>query len=1414
MEKMINHVKNVLKKGVIEFFGNKLKEMIPKEFRSLMNINVVVHKGKSPIGRILKEQLKIALKILGNLIKILINVLLNILKAITTSNNPSDILKKIFEDAKNSSINVLKSGLKENLRSLLFGSLSEIKNLIEGKCGKKGVISSWTDYFIQEVKITEKKANELTNILASNGILSLDGELNLNEISENQNQKSNFKIKLNITNNSLFREISKPIIDVPKNKVKKLINDISNDISYRIEKEIESIISYSNEFVSEGIQLLTDNKEEVKNEIQNMINTPKDEIINHSINILNNIKKSFINDLNKEKDFIKKEFEKLEKTFINAEDENNNILNKFEKSKISNKYFGIIKDINKRIDINKITNIKNFLSKFNEIINKILENYIPKLQLINIFLDSSKLDTFIEKTESILYNLGNFIEDEINPLIDFIVEQKKLLNGESLKDYICDIKKITFDSEKINDSIENMKNKYIDINDNIKNEIKIKIDELIEQIFDLDDKINEKINDILENLVTPYDKIQELLEDILYQIEEKVNNIKSRILDKLDKLTEEINIFAEKFMDESLNELNNIGNNLVSNAANKSNFCSEAIKKGNNFIKNAEQYLNKIVEKPAEFIKKLESLNNEMKEYEKSSNMDETINLLNDTIIDSLIDILTQALQNSEIGNFIKNASNKVLKAMESTKKDLKSDLEGIGQIPVKKNYLPLPKINKVNKNNKDKDKIFKSPKTNTFEKFKTKIKLLKNFIQKVISKDLKKNFEFPKEFKSVTYINFKFAESPFKKIILKQLEISLKTLKDILPLLNNFIKAVISSIKGGKDMFNDISNSFNDFSNGSYSKLQDGFTDSIKNIKIGLLSLIKDIFLGKSKFNNSLAILTWSDYFIKGIKICSDVSEAETLSQALIENNIISIDGELNKKNILELNELRQIKIKNFPIYLKMDLNEKYNNVKNKIGQKINNIYDFNPKEKILSLMKKKKKKIENKIKDNLKIIEDNCLGIFNKGIEFILYKENEFKKLIKNKINNFIQQILKELIDILNNFKNTINNISNKGLDYIHDSYGSIWNNLNTIEENINKNFQSIIIKIIKEVFGNIDIMENLKRKLNLEYIIKYIYEEASLKIFNSLLKVINPYIDQINKVITIINIDFKEVDGKKLKENIINMFNSFLYKFKNEIKPFIDYVRNIKIRYNEIEINKFILKNIYIPINSLSIMNEIKEQKVKLDEFLIDIENNKNEILDSIEYLINYLYGIYDLIDQKEDIILDNLLKPCDNLIYNLNSISDEIKNKINNLIFPTISSIIRDYIEKIETNCLKIISKFIDKIDNINHNIINKFDNTKEQLMKYGQKGINMCEKGYSKIKNALDKINFKKAENLFNDFKSLCMDIKNYDEKEVNMEIINDLCDGILKEIEKMIKDCIEESELSQLFNMDNNCLIEKLGLNS
>ena len=49
INEVIKKVKSVLEKGVINFFGDKLKSLIPSEILSAMCINVVIHKGKNPI---------------------------------------------------------------------------------------------------------------------------------------------------------------------------------------------------------------------------------------------------------------------------------------------------------------------------------------------------------------------------------------------------------------------------------------------------------------------------------------------------------------------------------------------------------------------------------------------------------------------------------------------------------------------------------------------------------------------------------------------------------------------------------------------------------------------------------------------------------------------------------------------------------------------------------------------------------------------------------------------------------------------------------------------------------------------------------------------------------------------------------------------------------------------------------------------------------------------------------------------------------------------------------------------------------------------------------------------------------------------------------------------------------------------
>ena len=73
--------------------------------------------------------------------------------------------------------------------------------------------------------------------------------------------------------------------------------------------------------------------------------------------------------------------------------------------------------------------------------------------------------------------------------------------------------------------------------------------------------------------------------------------------------------------------------------------------------------------------------------------------------------------------------------------------------------------------------------------------------------------------------------------------------------------------------------------------------------------------------------------------------------------------------------------------------------------------------------------------------------------------------------------------------------------------------------------------------------------------------------------------------------------------------------------------------------------------------------------------------------------------------------------------------------------------------------------------------------------------------------------FDKSETLLSEFTSLCRDIKDYNEKEVEMDIISELMSSIINEWKKMIRDCIKESELCELIKKDYNSFIQDLGWN-
>ena len=1068
VEKVINKVKDVLRNGVIEFFGNKLKSLIPDEFRSLMCVNVTVYKGRNPVERILKEQLKILLKTLSKLVKLLVDILFSLFS--------SKKLDAILAAAKNSAFSILKDGLKDSLGSLVSGSISELWKLIKGEIGKNKIdmISSWPEYLVKGAKVCQNiiEAEDLTSLLAQNGVLSLDGELNNEGILEGK------KIKLNIgINNSLLRNISKPILDYPQKEVEKIITDFINEIKFRLEQEIRSLYSIISEQFYTGINILREKKEEMKNSILSIINSNKEETIHSSIDILNNLRKAIINSSNYKKEFVNEKYEKFENIFINIEEKFNNKIKNLITGLINDIFgdFDPIKIINEKIDINmiikKIENISEILKK---IIDEILIKYIPLFKVVSAFINNEALDKFFEDIKAIMNKILNILDEKIIPILNLIKEINKL-NKKGLTNFILDKINIPINSGKITEIMKIfsiIKNDYIKINENNANEILKKIDGLIESIYDLDDEINENEEELLEQLLEPFEEIINKIDDIITKkIEEKINNIISTLETELENAEKEIKNIAKNI----LNKIMQKGLNLIPQKKIKKGIkkgIKKVLQKGDKCFKKTKDILEKVIKKPGLF-KTFESLQKGMNEYEKSSQMDETINILNDCIIDQLFDLLCQALQNSKIGELIAKGAKSLLREMESSKKNLRTELKGIGALPEKENATSLNSQLLLKNNSKNNN----SRNENKFRTIKNAFSQLMSIIENVINNIFKKNFKYPEGSNTIIYINLKFGENPFKKILIKELEISLHKLKDIIQILSDFLKKMIKFLKGDDNPIDSFRSLYDEFSNNSFLKIKEGLSESIQNIKIGLISLIKDLILGKSKSQKfDGVILTWTDYFIKGIKICSTIDEAQTLSESLIENGIISIDGELNKEKILEIKDLKQIKIKKFPLKLNIDLKENYNKLESNIKQKIcGSIPDY----KILKIIDDLEKDITFRIKEEKEKITQNYTNIIEKGTNFVLEKENECKQLIKNEINIFMEKCIKEITNILQKEKNIIEKGSNAISNEINELSNSIEEKINNFEDIINNKIKEITTILINKVFESLELIKNLKKK-----------------------------------------------------------------------------------------------------------------------------------------------------------------------------------------------------------------------------------------------------------------------------------------------------------------------------------------------
>ena len=118
---------------------------------------------------------------------------------------------------------------------------------------------------------------------------------------------------------------------------------------------------------------------------------------------------------------------------------------------------------------------------------------------------------------------------------------------------------------------------------------------------------------------------------------------------------------------------------------------------------------------------------------------------------------------------------------------------------------------------------------------------------------------------------------------------------------------------------------------------------------------------------------------------------------------------------------------------------------------------------------------------------------------------------------------------------------------------------------------------------------------------------------------------------------------------------------------------------------------------------------------------------------------MYNFYDSIFEIENHYLDALFKPCDDFMANFLKINEEIEKNINNIIFPMVSSIIKDYLDIIRNYC----SNKIKKIKNYGNKLVEKTDNKintlNNEVIKYEQKAVNAVEKNMEMLENVLKRL---------------------------------------------------------------------------
>ena len=436
---------------------------------------------------------------------------------------------------------------------------------------------------------------------------------------------------------------------------------------------------------------------------------------------------------------------KIKKTKITTTESNINLI--LEKDDYINQFEKQLKDLKRKANLKgfrpgmvPIQLLKNLygkgvlLEEINKIVSEKINNYIKESK-IKIIGEPKPEKNEIEKLD--INNLKNFIFDfKVGHLSDFKLDSFK-------KSQKFTLNTIKVDKKTIQETIENLKTQYADVN-NLK-EVTSKSSVYCEISFN--DKTKKGLLDLekldkVESKKIIGKKSDESILINLKKLSKNNNDSLSQIIGEsieLNKFPEKVSIKIDNIIERAPAKINQsffdkiFG---VGKIKNKKEFENEIRKSVEfNYLKETEFFLNKEIEKKILSKNKIEVPKKYVKEWVSNNNDEETSKkLLNEDfdsycnqirwsyIVDEIIDSNKIKVENSEIEEMAKNQIQHQLMSsgMQNMNKDIDKFVDNYLRHNKGENYLKIFNQLKSNKVfNHIKEKVTITKKSITFDKFK-----------------------------------------------------------------------------------------------------------------------------------------------------------------------------------------------------------------------------------------------------------------------------------------------------------------------------------------------------------------------------------------------------------------------------------------------------------------------------------------------------------------------------------------------------------------------------------------------------------------------------------------------------------------------------------------------------------------------